>query len=144
MILSASGFFDARRRISEMGELIARVDTVVPAEYVKLYKQNVIPYTPKRTSALRRSVITRSSKGVAEIGYRVPYAVVQNRGYHSQTHTVRGWNQRDGGFGTIKPGRYVYSRYTTPGTGSQFFAKGKQKTDKEFPAKLRILGYGRR
>lgn len=144
MILSASGFFDARRRISEMGELIARVDTVVPAEYVKLYKKNVIPFTPRQSGALRRSIITRSSKGIAEIGYRSQYAAVQERGFHTQTHSVRGWNQRDGGYSTIKPGRYLYSKYTTPGTGKGFFAKGKQKTDKEFPAKLRTLGYGRR
>lgn len=142
--ISANGFFDLRRSLNEYGELIRRFEVQAPEIFVVLYKANAPYYTPMRSGALRRSIITRSTKGRAEIGYRSNYAFQQNRGWHYQTHYVKGWNMRDNdGYSTIKPGIHVYRKYTTMGTGKLFVEYAVRDTKAEFPDVLRQKGFGK-
>lgn len=138
MFLKTDVFFD--NHIPEFNALLIRAETAIPAEYVRLYKKNVVAITPLKSGALRRSIITRQLGGRAEISWRSTYAGAQNQGGHTQSHFVRGANQRDGGFGIIKPGSYIYSKYTTPGTGPHFANIAFQATNAQMPAVLKELG----
>lgn len=138
MFLSAKAFF--KDMTPGNTAILIRAETAVPQEFVKRYKKNVAPLTPMKTSALRRSIITQQLGNTADISWRSPYAIYQNRGWHEQRNMVRGANTRDGGYGTIKPGLYHYSRYTTPGTGPHFADIAFQKTQNEMPAVMRELG----
>lgn len=121
--------------------LFRRMETEIPRDFVDLYRKNVVKITPMKTGWLRRSIITQVLGNVGNISWRARYALAQNEGGHSQTHTVRGANQRDGGFGTIVPGTYRYSRYTTAGTGPRFANIAWEATQAQMPAKLREKGF---
>ena len=121
-------------------QLYRRAETQLPEEFAKLYKKNVVKITPKKTGRLRRSILAAVSDGRVDIGWRAPYARAQDEGGHTQTHTVRGINRRDGGGGTIKPGTYRYRRYTTPGTGPGFATKAFKATTAQMPALYREMG----
>lgn len=138
MFLKASEFF--KDGAAHNTKLLIRAETAIPVEYIKKYKKNVVKLTPMKTGALRRSIITQALGNKAEIGWRSSYARAQNDGGHDQKQPVRGQNMRDGGFGTIKPGFYRYSRYTTAGTGPHFANIAYQRTNAEMPAVLRELG----
>ncbi len=136
-LITTQVFFDDK--IDDYNRLITRSSETVPRAWVTHYKKNVVKITPKSKGGgwLRKSIVTRMSKGRGEIGWRASYATSQNRGWHKQAHTVRGRNRRDGGGGTIKPDTYPYIRYTTAGTGSGFMKKALDKTNREVPAILR-------
>jgi hypothetical protein len=89
-----------------------------------------------RTGALRRSIITQQLGTTANISWRSPYAKAQDEGGHTVHKPIKGPNKRDGGYGTIMPGRYKYSHYTTTGTGPGFamaaFRKTKEEMDEFF------------
>lgn len=120
--------------------LLVRAETTIPTEYAKRYRKNVVKLTPKDTGRLRRSITTQAIGTQASITWRAPYALAQNRGGHTVKKPIRGENKRDGGYGTIKPGFYKYTRYTTAGTGPQFAGRAFQKTNSEIPEMLRELG----
>jgi hypothetical protein len=138
MFISAKVYFD--NHIDTNVQLLRRAETALPDEFVRLYKKNVVAITPRKSGALRRSIITQSLGNTANISWRVPYAKAQDDGGHTQSHTVRGINQRDGGGGTIMPGSYRYRNYTTPGTGPHFATIAFKATTAQMPAVYRQLG----
>lgn len=138
MFVTAKAFF--QDGTANNTRVLLRAKTQIPAEFVKRFKKNVIPLTPKKTGALRRSIITQTIGDTAEISWRSAYAKAQHEGGHTVTKPIKGRNMRDGGFGTIMPGTYRYQRYTTPGTGPRFGTIAFQKTAAEMPAVLRELG----
>lgn len=138
MFLSAKAFFEDGT--ANNTRVLLRAETEIPQDFVRLFKKNVAPLTPMKTGALRRSIITQVIGNKAEISWRVPYAKAQHDGGHTQSHTVRGKNQRDGGFGTIKPGPYVYSRYSKGG-GPKFGTLAYDRTRNQMPAIFRQRGY---
>ncbi|MEI7632355.1 MAG: hypothetical protein WCJ60_03460 [bacterium] len=136
MLLSAKTFFDDHTNHNI--QLLERATTNIPKEFIRLYKKNVVSITPKKTGALRRSIITQALGNTASISWRSPYAAAQNKGYHDVT------NKRvvniDGRFVTLMPGRYYYRNYTTPGTGPRFAFIAFQQTQSDMPAVMRELG----
>ena len=118
--------------------LLIRAETQLPAEWLKRYRKNVVALTPKKSGALRRSIITQQRGTQADVSWRMPYAAAQNQGYH----TIR--EKRvvniDGRFVTLQPGIYRYKNYTTGGTGAHFANIAFTKTNNEMPAVLRELG----
>src|SRR5690606_13610396 len=118
--------------------LLIRGQSQLPEEFTKRYRKNVVNLTPKKTGALRRSIVTRTLKGQGEIGWRSQYAAAQNAGHHtvSRTRTIN----IDGRFVTLHPGVYSYRNYTTQGTGPRFAVLAYQKTVREMPAVIRELG----
>lgn len=136
MFLSTEAFFDDGNRTNIA--LLVRAKTDIPAEFVRLYKKNVVGITPMKTGALRRSIITRQLGGTAEIAWRSPYAGTQNVGGH--TVASKRVVNIDGRFVTLQPGFYRYRNYTTAGTGPNFAGKAFQATQAQMPAALRGLG----
>lgn len=105
--MSAKAVFDDHTAEAEL--LITRSGSALPRIFVEHYKRNVVAITPKRTGALRRSIVTRAVGYEAEIGWRLPYAIDQDAGVDRIT------------------GR-VYKNYTTPGTGPHFKDKAFRAT----------------
>lgn len=138
MFISAKAYFD--NKIDYNVTLLRRAETALPEEFVRLYKRNVVAITPRKTGALRRSIITQALGNTANISWRMPYAKAQDAGGHTQSHTVKGINRRDGGGGTIMPGSYRYSNYTTPGTGPHFATTAFKATTAQMPVIYRQLG----
>lgn len=138
MFISAKVYFD--NHIDTNIQLLRRAETALPEEFVRLYKRNVVAITPRKTGALRRSILTQAIGNTANISWRAPYAKAQDDGGHTQSHTVKGINQRDGGGGTIMPGSYRYRNYTTPGTGPNFATIAFRATTAQMPAVYRQLG----
>lgn len=136
MFLKAQAFFE--NMIPGNNALLIRAETQLPAEFVRRYKKNVVSLTPRKSGALRRSIITRQIGNTAEISWRLPYAAAQNQGFH----TVR--EKRvvniDGHYVTLQPGIYRYRNYTTAGTGAHFANIAFQKTTNEIPEIERELG----
>lgn len=123
--------------------VLIRAETEIPAEFVRRYKKNVVQLTPKKTGALRRSIITQQLGNTAEISWRAPYAKAQNEGGHTVPNEVRGRirsGPRIGEYGIIPPGYYKYKDYTTAGTGPGFASTAYKRTQSEMPAVLRELG----
>lgn len=118
MFLSAKAFFDSSS-LDLKKTLYRRAETQLPQEFIKVYKRNVIAGTPRKTGALRRSIITQATGTRAEIGWRVPYAQAQE----------------DGG----ARGR-TYSNYTTRGTGPHFARNAFMATSSQMQAVYRELG----
>lgn len=139
MFISAKAYFNPTK-LNTTVQLYRRAETELPAEFVRLYKRNVVAITPRKSGALRRSIITQALGNRAEISWRMPYAMAQDKGGHTQSHTVRGINKRDGGGGTIMPGSYRYRNYTTPGTGPNFATIAFKATTAQMPAVYRQLG----
>lgn len=138
MFTSAHAFF--QDHITSGMRLIIQADTALPGEFIRRYKKNVAPITPMKTGALRRSIITEQLGHRARIGWRLPYAIQQDRGGHTVNKPIKGPNSRDGGFGTIAPGFYRYRTYTTGGTGPNFAHRAFYKTIAEMPEAYRQLG----
>lgn len=138
MFISAKAFF--QDGTAHNTRVLLRAESQIPAEFVKRFKKNVVKITPMKTGALRRSIITQALGNQASISWRSRYAKAQHEGGHTVRKPIRGPNRRDGGYGTINPGFYRYSRYTTPGTGPRFGAIAFQQTQAEMPAVLRELG----
>ena len=136
MFLTAKAFFEDNTQNNI--RLLIRAEETIPAEFVKRYKKNVVKLTPRKTGALRRSIITQQLGNTANISWRMPYAAAQNKGGHTVTETRR--VNIDGRFVTLKPGYYQYRHYTTPGTGSGFASQAFRETQREMPAVLRELG----
>lgn len=136
MFLSAKAFFEDNTQANI--RLLIRANETIPAEFVKIYKKNVVKLTPMKTGALRKSIITQQVGNTANISWRLPYARAQNDGGHTIGETRR--VNIDGRFVTLKPGFYRYKHYTTPGTGPKFAFLAFQQTQKEMPAVLRELG----
>lgn len=136
MFLSAKAFFENNTPGNTM--LLIRAETAIPAEFIRRFKRNAVAITPKKSGALRRSLITRQLGNTAEISWRSAYAGAQNQG----SHTVR--EKRvvniDGKFVTLMPGIYHYRNYTTPGTGPHFANIAFTQTQTEMPEVLRALG----
>lgn len=117
--MSAKAVFD--RKLQEDQLLITRSVTELPRMFVTQYKKNVAPITPRKSGALRRSIITQVIGKRANIAWRLPYAVDQNLGYDTVT------------------GR-PYRKYTTPGTGSHFKDKALDLTIRQVDPMFRELG----
>lgn len=131
MFVTAKVFFDDKT--ANNIKLIREFDNV-PADFVRLYKKHVAPITPVRTGWLRRSIMTQVLGNTAKIGWRATYAAAQNEGGHTQEHYVRGWNMRDGGMSTIKPGTYRYPR--GKGFADRAAVLAELELDKEISRKL--------
>lgn len=138
MFITAKAFFDDRT--PHNNRLLIRGQSDAPREWLKLFRKNVVAVTPKKTGALRRSIITQALGTTASISWRSPYALPQNEGGHTakSTHFVPLGKNR--GFIAQAGKRYSYSNYTTPGTGPRFGSIAFQKTNAEMPAVLRQLG----
>jgi len=139
MFISAKSFFEDNTANNAV--LIRQAETAIPEEFIKLFKKNVVNITPKKTGALRRSIITQVLGNKAQIGWRSPYAVPQNNG----GHTVRSRRVVNigGQFVTLKPKFYRYSTYTTPGTGPNFAQTAFRATREQMPEALRARGVTR-
>lgn len=138
MFISAKAFFD--KNIDYNITLLRRAETAIPEEFVRLYKKNVVKITPKRTGALRRSIITQALGNTAQIAWRSAYAKAQDEGGHTQRNKVKGINSKTGKGGTIMPGPYRYSNYTDKRTGPHFARIAFQATTEQMPEAYRRLG----
>jgi hypothetical protein len=118
--------------------ILVRAETAIPSEFVRLYKKNAVAITPRKTGALRRSIITRQLGNTAEISWRSGYAIPQNQGFH--TVTSKRVVNIYGSFVTLQPGVYRYRNYTTPGTGPHFAGIAYQQTIAQMPEVMRALG----
>lgn len=137
MFLSAKAFFEDNTLNNR--RLLIRAETQIPQEWLKRFRRNVAPITPMKSGRLRRSIITRQVGNTAEVSWRAPYAAAQHDGGHTQTHYVRGINRRDGGGGTIAPGSYTYSKFSSQGR-PKFGSIAFRKTNAEMPSIMRELG----
>lgn len=117
--MSAKAVFDNSLKYDQ--DLLRTSTAILPELWVTQFKKNVIPFTPKETGALRRSIITQVSGNKAYIAWRLPYAKDQNEGVDSKT------------------GR-PYEHWTTPGTGPDFMGKAYRKTYRDMQATIRSLG----
>ncbi len=136
MFLNAQAFFNDMTPGNTA--LLIRAESAIPSEFVRLYKRNAVAITPRKTGALRRSIITRQVGNTAEISWRSAYAIPQNQGFHTVA-TKRVVNI-DGSFVTLMPGVYRYHNYTTPGTGPHFANIAYQATISQMPEVIRALG----
>ena len=135
MFMSAKTFFDDNTN-KNMGTL-RRMETEMPADFVRIYRKNVARTTPHVSGALKSSIITQVLGNTGTVGWRLPYAAAQNEGGHDQKQPVQGWNHRDNdGYKTIKPGFYRYKR------GNKGFAtRAFYQTQKDMEPLLRARGY---
>ena len=117
MFLTSKVFFENNAASNKL--LIKQAETAIPQEFVRLFKKNVVSLTPKKTGALRRSIITQAVGSRAQIGWRSAYAKIQNQ-------------PEDYGV--------VYRNYTTEGTGPHFAEKAFRATRDQLPAVARSLG----
>jgi len=117
--MSAKAVFDDALAADEL--LITEAATNLPRMFVTQFRKNVIPFTPKKTGALRRSIVTQAQGTTAKIAWRLPYAVDQNAGVDLKTG-VR------------------YKNYTTPGTGSGFKDKALGLTIRQLDPMFREVG----
>lgn len=138
MFLSAQAFFE--NSIPDFNRLLIRAEADMPAEWLRRFRKNVIPLTPLKTGALRRSIITRQLGGTAEVSWRAPYALAQNEGGHTVPRSVKGINPATGRGSTIAAGYYRYRKYTTPGTGPHYANEAYVRTNSELPQIVRELG----
>lgn len=117
--ISAKAVFDDKLAADEL--LITEAAVNLPRMFTVQYRKNVLPLTPKKTSALRRSIVTQSLGHTAKIAWRLPYAVDQNLGVDQAT------------------GR-VYRHWTTPGTGPGFKDKALALTMQQLDPMFREVG----
>lgn len=117
--MSAKSVFDDHMAENEL--LITRSMTELPQMFVTQYKKNVIPLTPFKTGALRRSIVTQVMGNQANIAWRLPYAIDQDEGVDQKSGTV-------------------YHHWTTPGTGPHFKDKAFEATIKQVDPMFRELG----
>jgi hypothetical protein len=117
--MSAKAVFDDHLAANEL--LITEAATNLPRMFTVQFRKNVIPFTPKKTGALRRSIVTQAIGHTAKIAWRLPYAVDQNLGVDQTT------------------GR-AYKRWTTPGTGPGFKDKALALTIRQLDPMFREVG----
>lgn len=138
MFLSAKAFF--KDGTANNTRVLIRAESQIPQEFAKRYRKNVVNITPKKSGALRRSIITQAIGNKAEISWRSPYAAAQNVGHHANAG-YRVVNFGNGKYATLGPNvSYIYRNYTTKGTGPKFASIAYQKTQSEMPAVIRELG----
>lgn len=84
------------------------------------------PNTPKKTGQLRSDIhkSVLGKKGSIRWGKR--YAAAQDIG-HMTVKKTRVFQSSDGRWVTLKPGRYYFKKYTTPGTGKNFAENAARK-----------------
>lgn len=116
--------------------LVQKLNHLLPEEYWKLYKKNVVGITPRKSSALRRSIAHSVIGNQLTIWWRSKYAAAQNAGGHTVPSMVRGINPNTGKGSTIMPGYYRYRQYTTAGTGAGFKEKATEMTQAQFMAEF--------
>lgn len=112
MYLSAKAVFNDKTKVNTA--LLIRMETEIPADFTRIYKQNALKVTPRgQTNRLVRSIITQATKGRGEISWRAPYAAAQNEGghnvYRKVVGTIKPGNPGAGEFGIIPAGFYPYS-----------------------------------
>lgn len=113
--------------------LVMNLRHLLPEEYWRLYKKNVVNITPKKSSALRRSIRHQILGNQLIIDWRAKYAAAQNAGGHRVGR--RRVVNIDGRFVTLKPDYYPYKNYTsTPGAG--FREKAASATQAQFMAEF--------
>lgn len=117
--LSAKAVFDDKMAANEL--LITEAASNVAPAFARRYRQNVVNFTPKKTGALRRSIVTQTTGHMAKIGWRLPYAIDQNLGVDQKT------------------GR-VYRHWTTEGTGPGFKDKALALTMQQLDPIFREVG----
>lgn len=100
-----------KNRLGRVASLMVQTESNAPLYFTKQFKRNVVPLTPRKTSYLRRSIVSQVIRNRARIGWRAPYAQEQEQGY-----TV-----------PSKP----YRKYTTPGTGPHFAERAMEQTKKD-------------
>ena len=140
MFLSAKAFF--ADGTANNTRVLIRAETQIPQEFTKRYRKNVVAITPKKSGALRRSIITQAIGNKAEISWRLPYAKAQNVGQHTvdRKRVINiGFKAPYNNLGYVTL-MYPYRNYTTPGTGPRFASIAFQKTQSEMPAVMRELG----
>lgn len=122
--------------LEESQRLMMTLKHTIPEEYWSLYKKNVVGITPKKSSALRRSIAHSIVGNELTIWWRVPYAAAQNVGYHTdrRRHFVpaEGFGENGRGYLAIPGRRHFYQNYSTPGTGAGFMEKAASMTLQEF------------
>lgn len=144
MQLSAKAHF--KDAAANNKKILIRAQTAIPQEWLKSYLKAArggapgVVSTPKKTGALRRSIITQAIGGRAEVSWRLPYAVPQNLGGHTVPRMVQGLNPATGMHSTIKPGFYRYRNYTTPGTGPGFAQAAYRYANSQLPQITRQTG----
>lgn len=119
MFLSAQAFFEDNSANYKV--LIKQAETEIPQDFVRIFRKNVVGITPRKTGALRRSIITQAIGNRAQIGWRSEYAGAQEAGQHA--------------------GSAPYTNYTTPGTGPKFAQRAFRMTQAEMKANFRQRGY---
>ena len=117
--MSAKATFDGRYK-KDIRLITEAISNTAP-QFAKRYRANVVNITPKKTSALRRSIVTQVIGHVAKIGWRLPYAIDQNLGRDRKTG-VR------------------YKHWTTPNTGPGFKDKALAATMRELDPMFREMG----
>lgn len=138
MFISAKVFFDDHTQ--DNIRLLIRAETELPLEWVKTFKRIVAPLTPIDTGYLRRSIITQVLGNTATVGWRAPYALVQNYGRHTVDRNIITKTQYNSGFGLI-PGGRTYTNYVyRKGGGKNFAEKAARLTHNEVPAMWRKIG----
>lgn len=131
---------------SNIAKLLIRSEQALPAEWLVEYRKAArgaapgVIAAPRKTGALRRSIITQQIGNRAQVSWRAPYAVAQNEGGHTVNKPIRGINPNTGKGSTIMPGYYQYRTYTTPGTGPKFAQAAFQYANNQIPAILRRQG----
>jgi hypothetical protein len=97
------------------------------------------PNTPKKTGQLRNNVIKRVSGKSGSITWRSNHAGAQEAGYMTVRKT-RTFKTAEGAWVTLKPGRYYFKKYTTPGTGSRYASNAAIKEGGNPRKYLRMAG----
>lgn len=128
-MLSAKVFAD--QHMNENARLVVSMGHMLPAEFVRLYRQNVVGMTPKKYAGLRRSISTNVLGNQGTIMWRSSYAGPQQAGQMT-VHQKRVIKLDNGPYITLMPGVYKFRNYTTPGTGSNFAQKALSMTKTNF------------
>jgi hypothetical protein len=96
----------------------------LPRIFAQKFGKNVWPFTPKKYGPLRASIFAQSLGHTATVGWRMPYVLDQELGYNTKTG-------------------YVYSHWTTPGTGPHFAQMGVRMTLAQMDSIYREVGLTR-
>lgn len=95
--------------------------------------------TPKKTGQLRADIKKSVRGNTGKIVWGKRYAAAQEVG-HMTVRKQRTFKTADGNWITLKPGRYNFKNYTTPGTGAHFAENAVNKEAGEFHKYLRMAG----
>lgn len=123
MIVSAKAFFEDNTASNIL--LIKQAEVSMPKKWLIEFRRaarGAAPGTigtPKKTGALRRSIITQAIGGRAQVGWRLPYAAAQEAGGHKGA---------------------TYSNYTTENTGAGFAQAAFRYANSQLPQIVRSEG----